>query len=159
MKILKNNETNIVIYGTNHNKCKCEIINNTLYMGDIEIKNYSSFNCNLYELPLESLPTPFYSGYHYYTSENGWSFTEMYNDVNIKNKTNINRLINEYTDKLNNPDLTQEERNMYFEYIQLLESLDIQYTKPVIQWPIPPDYICSDVDYDPFSLNPNSICS
>jgi len=159
MKILKNNQNNIVIFGTNDNNCVYEIINNVLYLENIVIKNFSDFNSTVYEISLESLPTPFYSGYHYYTIENGWSFTEEYYNVNTKNTTNINRLINEYTEKLNNPDLTQEERNMYFEYIQLLELLNVQYTPPIITWPIPPDYICSISDYDAFSLNPNSVCT
>lgn len=159
MKILKKNDTGVVIYGTENDNCRYEIINNILYLDHTVINNFSNFNATVYEYPLVDLPNPFYSGYHYYTPQNGWSFTEMYNEENTKNKNNIQRLIDEYEIKINNPDLTPAERDQYGQYLISLESLNIQYTPPTFQWPIPPDYVCAIYDYDPFSLNPNSVCN
>ena len=159
MKILKKNDSGVVVYGTNNDNCRYEIINDTLYLENTVIKNFSNYNATVYEYPNETLSNPFYSGYHYYTTENGWSFTQMYDENNTKNKNNLVRLIDEYEIKINNPDLTPAERNQYAQYITLLEMLNIQYTPPVFEWPIPPDYVCDIYDYNPFSLNPNSVCT
>ena len=159
MKILKKNDSGVVIYGTNNDNCRYEIINNTLYLEQTVINNFSSFNATVYEYPSVNLPTPFYSGYHYYTPQNGWSFIQMYNENNTKNKNNLIRLIDEYEIKITNPNLTPAQKVQYTQYIDSLKSLNIQYTPPTFHWPIPPDYICAVYDYDPFSLNPNSVCS
>ena len=158
MKILKKNDSQVVIYGTNNDNCRYEIINDTLYLDHTVINNFSNYNATVYEYNGINLNDPFYSGYHYYIPQNGWTFTEMYEETNTKNKDNLLRLIDEYEIKINNPDLTPAERIQYERYIDSLINLNIQYTPPVFQWPIPPDYVCATYDYDPFSLNPNSVC-